>query len=262
MCVDRQDDPEARIRDLERPLSDAAGKSEPGASKRSGYAEYRRNASTHAGFLRWRSAWVVVAVGLVVIATGAVVVAQYSGGGSTIGSAGDRTSSTTSKPSVGSPNNNVEIHTSYNTYGEVPVPGTKTLHLSQGRVEISFDAAESPQDCDGQGFCGWGLPMPDLSLTITPPVSPSLSSTKRPAPYPTSTASCISRCGRPKFSKPVTTRSQSMETSTGSSAPSSRSARRSEDCLWHRPLTYKDIEWPGPGSNRRPSAFQADARTN
>ena len=167
--MDRQDDPEARIRDLERPLSDAAGKSEPGASKRSGYAEYRRNASTHAGFRRWRSAWVVVAVGLVVIATGAVVVAQYSGGGSTIGSAGDRTSSTTSKPSVGSPNNNVEIHTSYNTYGEVPVPGTKTLHLSQGRVEISFDAAESPQDCDGQGFCGWGLPMPDLSLTITPP---------------------------------------------------------------------------------------------
>jgi hypothetical protein len=27
-------------------------------------------------------------------------------------------------------------------------------------------------------------------------------------------------------------------------------------------LNCDDIEWPGPGSNRRPSAFQADARTN
>lgn len=28
------------------------------------------------------------------------------------------------------------------------------------------------------------------------------------------------------------------------------------------PVTRWFLKWPGPGSNRRPSAFQADARTN
>jgi hypothetical protein len=30
----------------------------------------------------------------------------------------------------------------------------------------------------------------------------------------------------------------------------------------NRPVTCDFLWWPGPGSNRRPSAFQADARTN
>jgi hypothetical protein len=182
MYVDRHDDPEARIRDLERPLSDAAAKSELGASKRGGDAEYPPNAPSvtygaflpkapsNAGFRGWRSVSVVVAVGVVAITAGvAVMVAKHSSGGATTGFPSNRPGSTTSKPNDGSPNNNVEIHASYDTYGEVAIPGTKTLHLPQGQLAISFDAAESSQDCDAQDFCGWGLPMPDLTLTITPP---------------------------------------------------------------------------------------------
>ncbi|MFZ0226310.1 MAG: hypothetical protein WA622_30085 [Mycobacterium sp.] len=36
LYVDPQDDPEARIRELERPLSDAAGRSELAGAKRDG----------------------------------------------------------------------------------------------------------------------------------------------------------------------------------------------------------------------------------
>jgi hypothetical protein len=51
----------------------------------------------------------------------------------------------------------------YNAYGEVPVPGSGSLQLPAGEVTVSFhtQVIGSPS--------GGGLPVPRLSMTITPP---------------------------------------------------------------------------------------------
>jgi hypothetical protein len=51
---------------------------------------------------------------------------------------------------------------SYKAYGEVPIPGNKTLHLPAGRVAIFFHA-ETPS-------AGFGpLTIPDLKFNLDPP---------------------------------------------------------------------------------------------
>lgn len=50
----------------------------------------------------------------------------------------------------------------YNAYGEVPIPGTETLHLPAGEVTISFHT-----QIIGGG--GGGLPVPDLRMSIDAP---------------------------------------------------------------------------------------------
>lgn len=50
----------------------------------------------------------------------------------------------------------------YNAYGEVPVPGTATLHLPAGEVDISFHT-----QIIGSG--NGSLPVPDLRMGIDPP---------------------------------------------------------------------------------------------
>ena len=51
----------------------------------------------------------------------------------------------------------------YNAYGEVPIPGSSSLHLPEGEATVSFHTQTigSPS--------GGGLPVPPLGLTITPP---------------------------------------------------------------------------------------------
>jgi Short C-terminal domain len=51
----------------------------------------------------------------------------------------------------------------YDAYGEVPVPGSASLHLPQGEVTISFHTVVIG------GSNGGGLPVPDMSITIHPP---------------------------------------------------------------------------------------------
>jgi serine/threonine kinase PknH len=82
--VDPQDDPEARIRELERPLSETAVRSELGAATAAG--------------LRGRAVVLgVLAIGLLALAAGvAVVIARHSSGGSSPGVPSARPSSTAS----------------------------------------------------------------------------------------------------------------------------------------------------------------------
>ncbi len=51
----------------------------------------------------------------------------------------------------------------YNAYGEVPIPGSSSLHLPAGEATVSFHTQTigSPS--------GGGLPVPQLGLTIVPP---------------------------------------------------------------------------------------------
>jgi hypothetical protein len=51
----------------------------------------------------------------------------------------------------------------YNAYGEVPVPGSGSLHLPRGEVTVSLHALVIG------GSNGGGLPVPPLGVTITPP---------------------------------------------------------------------------------------------
>jgi Short C-terminal domain len=51
----------------------------------------------------------------------------------------------------------------YNAYGEVPVPGSRTLHLPAGEVTVSFHTAITGSTSGG------GLPIPDLKMGIDPP---------------------------------------------------------------------------------------------
>jgi hypothetical protein len=64
---------------------------------------------------------------------------------------------------------NHSVFGNYDAYGEVPIPGTATLHLPQGQVTVSFHTqVNNPQG--GVTVGGNDLPIPDLGLTITPPV--------------------------------------------------------------------------------------------
>jgi Short C-terminal domain len=51
----------------------------------------------------------------------------------------------------------------YNVYGEVPVPGSSSLHLPAGEATVSFHTQVI------RGSNGGGLPIPQLGLTIVPP---------------------------------------------------------------------------------------------
>ncbi len=58
---------------------------------------------------------------------------------------------------------NTFVFDKYDAYGEVPIPGTATLHLPAGDATVSFHS----QIIGSTG--GNGLPIPDLGVTITPP---------------------------------------------------------------------------------------------
>ncbi len=51
----------------------------------------------------------------------------------------------------------------YDAYGEVPIPGAQTVHLPAGDATVSFHTQIVGSTR------GAGLPIPDLSVTITPP---------------------------------------------------------------------------------------------
>ena len=51
----------------------------------------------------------------------------------------------------------------YNAYGEVPIPGSGSLHLPRGEVTVSLHTVVIG------GPNGGGLPVPPLGVTITPP---------------------------------------------------------------------------------------------
>ena len=51
----------------------------------------------------------------------------------------------------------------YNAYGEVPVPGKSTLYLPAGEVAVNFHT-----QIIGSAGRG-GLPLPPLTMNITPP---------------------------------------------------------------------------------------------
>jgi serine/threonine kinase PknH len=107
LCVDPQHDPEARIRELERPLSETARESEMTAAKRGGYDKYPPNAppvtcgATSPSTPRKNSGvpalWIVGAVSTVmVLVLGGLAVlyaSQHSHGGSTSGVPSNGTSS-------------------------------------------------------------------------------------------------------------------------------------------------------------------------
>jgi serine/threonine-protein kinase len=90
--MDPQDDPEARIRELERSLSDVAGTSELTSP----------TTRTTAGFRGSKTVLLVAAVGLLVLAAGvATVIARHSGGSSSTGLSSSRpsiSSTTTTQP--------------------------------------------------------------------------------------------------------------------------------------------------------------------
>ncbi|OMC07190.1 hypothetical protein A5735_00335 [Mycolicibacter heraklionensis] len=58
---------------------------------------------------------------------------------------------------------NVFVLDRYDAYGEVPIPGTGTVHLPAGEVTVNLHARviSSPS--------GGGLPVPPISVTVTPP---------------------------------------------------------------------------------------------
>lgn len=58
---------------------------------------------------------------------------------------------------------NVFVLDRYNAYGEVPIPGTGSVHLPAGEVTVSLHTRviSSPT--------GGGLPVPPVSLDVTPP---------------------------------------------------------------------------------------------
>jgi hypothetical protein len=58
---------------------------------------------------------------------------------------------------------NAFVFDKYNAYGEVPIPGSATLHLPAGEATISFHTQIIGSTNGG------GLPIPDLRLGIDPP---------------------------------------------------------------------------------------------
>ncbi len=58
---------------------------------------------------------------------------------------------------------NAFVFDDYNAYGEVPVPGSRSLHLPPGEVTVSFHTVITGRPAGG------GLPIPDLKVGIDPP---------------------------------------------------------------------------------------------
>ena len=57
---------------------------------------------------------------------------------------------------------NAFVFDRYDAYGEVPIPGSSSLHLPEGEATVSFHTQTI-------GNASGGLPVPSLGLTITPP---------------------------------------------------------------------------------------------
>jgi hypothetical protein len=57
---------------------------------------------------------------------------------------------------------NAFVLDAYDAFGEVPVPGSTSLHLPAGEMTVSFHTVTTGQPSSG-------FPIPDLSLSITPP---------------------------------------------------------------------------------------------
>jgi hypothetical protein len=57
---------------------------------------------------------------------------------------------------------NVFLFDEYDAYGEVPIPGSSSLHLPAGEATVSFHTMVT-------GTGGGGLPVPPLKLSISPP---------------------------------------------------------------------------------------------
>jgi len=58
---------------------------------------------------------------------------------------------------------NTFVFDEYNAYGEVPVPGSRSLHLPAGELTVSFHTVITGRPAGG------GLPVPDLKMGIDPP---------------------------------------------------------------------------------------------
>jgi hypothetical protein len=58
---------------------------------------------------------------------------------------------------------NAFVMDKFNAYGEVPIPGSATLHLPAGEATVSFHTVTIG------GVSGGGLPVPQLGLKIDPP---------------------------------------------------------------------------------------------
>ena len=101
----------------------------------------------------------------------------------------------------------------YDAYGEVPIPGSSSLHLPAGEATVSFhtQTVGSPS--------GGGLPVPPLGLTITPPEGiPQPQSPRTRAPQRQSTTTSTSGSGwcrsppRAPTTSPPTARSTATST--------------------------------------------------
>jgi hypothetical protein len=57
---------------------------------------------------------------------------------------------------------NAFVFDEYDAYGEVPIPGTSSLHLPAGETTVSFHTMVT-------GSPSSGFPIPDLQFSITPP---------------------------------------------------------------------------------------------
>jgi hypothetical protein len=58
---------------------------------------------------------------------------------------------------------NVFVLDKYDAYGEVPIPGSSSVHLPAGEVTVSFHTVITGRPTGG------GLPVPNLQMTIAPP---------------------------------------------------------------------------------------------
>jgi hypothetical protein len=58
---------------------------------------------------------------------------------------------------------NAFVFDNYDAYGEVPIPGSSSLHLPAGEATVSFHTQTIGSSSGG------GLPVPQLGLTIVPP---------------------------------------------------------------------------------------------
>ena len=58
---------------------------------------------------------------------------------------------------------NAFVFDKYDAYGEVPIPGSSSLHLPAGEVTVSFHTMVT-------GSPNSGFPIPELGLSIDPPV--------------------------------------------------------------------------------------------
>src|SRR5215470_15250736 len=57
---------------------------------------------------------------------------------------------------------NAFVFVEFDAYGEVPIPGTTSLHLPAGEATVSFHTMVT-------GHPSSGFPIPDLQFSITPP---------------------------------------------------------------------------------------------